>query len=79
MVAVIFLRKKTGAWGRTLSEYLRHPVMLSSAAIILVVPIGLLIARLLEFSLTTQISTAVETIVVNLCWVPPLVGWLMRK
>jgi len=25
------------------------------------------------------LSTAVETIVANLCWVPPLVGWLMRK
>lgn len=75
----IFLRKKAGAWGRALSEYVRHPVMLSSAVVVLVVPIGLLIARLLGFSPTTQISTAVETIVANLCWVPPLVGWLMRK
>ena len=63
IAGVIFLRKNTGAWGRALSEYVRHPVMLSSAAIILVVPMGLLTARLLGFSPTTQISTAVETIV----------------
>jgi hypothetical protein len=59
----IFLRKTSGAWGRALRECMRHPVMLSSAAaIILVVPIGLLTARLLGFSPTTQTLTAVETI-----------------
>jgi hypothetical protein len=79
VAGIIFLRNKAGAWGRALSEYVRHPVMLSSAAIILVVPIGLLTARLLGFSPTTQTLTAVETIVANLCWVPPLVGWVMRK
>lgn len=79
VAGLIFLRKKTGAWGRVLSEYVRHPVMLSSAVIILVVPIGLLTARLLGFSPTTQTLTAVETIVANLCWIPPLIGWVMRK
>ncbi|MGE0470592.1 MAG: hypothetical protein AB7L09_15875 [Nitrospira sp.] len=79
VAGLIFLRNKTGTWGRALSEYVRHPVMLSSAAIVLVVPIGLLTARLLGFSPTTQTLTAVETIVANLCWVPPLIGWLMRK
>ena len=79
VAGVIFLRNKAGAWGRALNEYVRHPVMLSSAAIVLVVPIGLLTARLLGFSPTTQTLTAVETIVANLCWVPPLIGWLMRK
>lgn len=75
----IFLRKRSGAWGRALNEYVRHPVMLSSAAIILLVPIGLLTARLLGFSPTTQTLTAIETIVANLCWIPPLIGWVMRK
>lgn len=79
VAGLIFIRKKAGAWGRALSEYIRHPVMLSSAAIIFVVPIGLLTARLLGFSPTTQTLTAVETIVANLCWIPPLIGWVMRK
>jgi hypothetical protein len=79
IAGVIFLRRRAGAWGRALHEYVGHPVMLASAAIVLVVPIGLLTARLVGFSPTTQISTAVETIAANLCWLPPLVGWLMRK
>jgi hypothetical protein len=37
---------------------------------------GFYIARLMGFSPTTQVYTALETTVANLCWVPPLVGWL---
>ena len=75
----MFLRRKEGTWSKAIRQYAHHPVMLTSAAIVVVVPAGLLIVRLLGFSPITQISTAVETIVANLCWVPPLVGWFMRK
>jgi len=47
--------------------------------IILLVPVGLLSARVLGFRPTTQVFTALETIVVNLCWAPPLVGWLRGR
>jgi hypothetical protein len=53
--------------------------MLASLLVILIAPIGLLVARLYGFSPTTQIYTALETIAVNLCWVPPLVGWLRKE
>ncbi|MCX8118093.1 MAG: hypothetical protein N3G78_09195 [Desulfobacterota bacterium] len=76
---LIFLRRKEGAWSRALGEYVRHPVMLTSLLIILIVPLGLLGARLIGFSPTTQTFTALETIAANLCWLPPLVGWIQEK
>jgi hypothetical protein len=33
----------------------------------------------LGFSPTTQVYTALETMAANLCWIPPLVGWLREK
>ena len=76
---LIYLRRKEESWLKTIKSYLRHPVMLASLLIIFIVPLGLLIARLLGFSPTTQTLTALETIAANLCWVPPLVGWLKEK
>jgi hypothetical protein len=73
---LIFLRKKERSWLKAVKQYIRHPVMLASLLVILIVPIGLLTARLQGFSPTTQTYTAMETIAANLCWVPPLVGWL---
>jgi hypothetical protein len=76
---LVFLWKKEGSWLKAIKQYTRHPVMLASLIVILVAPAGLLAARLLGFSPTTQIYTALETIAVNLCWVPPLVGWRREK
>jgi hypothetical protein len=76
---LIFLRKKEGFWLNAMKEYFRHPVMLTSLLIILIVPLGLFVTRILGFSPTTQTLTALETIVANLCWLPPLVGWWREK
>ena len=76
---LIFLRRKGGSWPRAIEEYIRHPVMLASLLIIFIVPIGLLVARLMGFSPTTQTFTALEAIASNLCWIPPLVGWLRER
>ncbi len=76
---LVFLWKKEGSWLKAIKQYTRHPVMLASLIVILVAPAGLLAARLLGFSPTTQIYTALETIAVNLCWVPPLVGWRRER
>ncbi|MGC9445093.1 MAG: hypothetical protein ACP5E9_09250 [Candidatus Methanospirareceae archaeon] len=76
---LLFLRRQEGAWRTAFGHYVHHPVMLASLAIILVVPFGLLSARLLGFSPTTQVYTALETMAANLCWIPPLVGWLREK
>ena len=73
---MLFLRKREETWLKTFERYIRHPVMLASLTIILIIPVGLLGARLLGFSPTTQAYTALETMVANLCWIPPLVGWL---
>ena len=75
----IFLKRKEGSWLNSISKYFHHPVMLASFIIILTVPVGLLITRIAGFSPTTQTYTALETIVANLCWVPPLIGWLKEK
>jgi hypothetical protein len=75
----IFLRKQTGSFSGAMAKYLRHPVMLTSLIIIFLVPAGLLMARFLGFSPTTQIRTALETIAANLCWTPPLIGWLTER
>jgi len=79
VAGLIFLRRTERSWRRAISHYLSHPVMLASLLIILLVPIGLLVARAVGFSPTTQTSTALETIAANLCWVPPLVGWLANR
>lgn len=76
----LFIRKRhqgrpTGAVRACLS----HPVMLAGLAVIFVVPVGLATARTLGFSPDTQVLTAVETIAANLCWIPPLVGWLSER
>lgn len=76
---LIFLRRKERSWSKALENYIRHPVMLTSLLIILIAPLGLLISRLLGFTPTTQIFTALETIAANLCWLPPLVGWLKER
>jgi hypothetical protein len=76
---MVFLRKKEDSWLKAIKQYTRHPVMLASLIVILVAPAGLLAARLLGFSPTTQIYTALETIAVNFCWVPPLVGWWRER
>jgi hypothetical protein len=76
---LIFLRRREGGWLAAAGRYVRHPVMLASLGVIVLVPLGLLAARLLGFSPTTQVRTALETIAANLCWVPPVVGWLVER
>ena len=76
---LLFLRRRSASWGEALVAYVRHPVMLASLLVVLAVPLGLLLARLLGFRPSTQVLTALETIVSNLCWVPPLAGWLWER
>jgi hypothetical protein len=79
VAGLVYLRRREGAWGGALARYLRHPVMLASLTVLLLVPLGLLGARLAGFRPETQVYTALETMAANLCWVPPLVGWLTEK
>lgn len=76
---LIFFRKKEESWLNAIKQYTHHPVMLASLLVILIVPFGLIAARAEGFSPTTQTYTALETIAANLCWVPPLVGWLRER
>jgi hypothetical protein len=76
---LIFLKKKERSWSKAIKKYIHHSVMLTSLLIIFIVPLGLWIARLLGFSPTTQTYTALETIAANVCWLPPLVGWLKER
>lgn len=76
---MLFLKRKEGSWNAAFGRYFHHPVMLASLAVITLVPLGLFGARFLGFSPTTQTYTALETIAANLCWIPPVVGWLSEK
>ncbi len=75
----IYLYRHEGNLRQTVKRYAGNPVMISSLAIILIVPAGLLTARLLSFSPTTNLLTAVETVAANLCWLPPLTGLLAER
>ena len=75
----IYLYKKEKSFLQAFKKYVKSPVMLASLIVILIVPIGLLTARLLGFSPTTNLYAALETIAANLCWVPPLVGLIVEK
>ncbi len=79
VAGLVFLARREAGLGRALGAYFRHPVMVSGLVIVLAVPCGLLLARLLGFSPTTQLATALETVAANLCWLPPLVGWLAER
>jgi hypothetical protein len=76
---LMFLRRRQGSWSSAARVYVRHPVMLASFLVVATVPFALVVARLLGFRPTTQLLTAAETIAANLCWVPPLVGWLGER
>jgi hypothetical protein len=75
----VFLHRREKTLAPALVKYFKNPVMLSSLAIILIVPLGLLAARLLGFVPDTQLHTAFETIIANVCWLPPLVGWIAER
>ena len=74
-----YLRRTSNDWSDAFARYLHSPIMMTSLGVIVLVPAGLLAARLLGFSPTTQTFTALETMAANLCWCPPLVGWLAER
>lgn len=76
---LVFYFRQERFWLKALKSYFQNPVMLASLLIVLLVPLGLFAARLAGFSPTTQVFTALETIAANLCWLPPLIGWLKEK
>jgi hypothetical protein len=75
----VFLYRREKALAPALVKYRKNPVMVSSLAIVLVVPLGLLAGRWFGFVPDTQFSTALETVIADLCWVPPLVGWIAGR
>jgi hypothetical protein len=75
----VFLYRRGEGLSGAFGAYFRHPVMVTGLAVILLVPMGLAGARFLGFSPTTQVTTALETIAANLCWLPPLVGWVRER
>ncbi|RUM29629.1 MAG: hypothetical protein DSY42_06165, partial [Aquifex sp.] len=74
-----FLSKREGSFMKGFIKFVKNPVGLTSLGIILIVPIGLLVVRLLGFSPETNTLVALETIAANLCWLPPLVGLIMQR
>jgi len=75
----LFLRRAAPTLGEAVRAWFRNPVMLAGLAVVLFVPSALLMARLLGFTPSTQVLTALEIIAANLCWAPPLAGWLSER
>lgn len=68
-----------GGLGDAAARYVRHPVMVTSLAVILSLPLVLFLVRAGGFQPDTQVKAALETIVANLCWIPPVVGSLVER
>ncbi|RMH80468.1 MAG: hypothetical protein D6674_04380 [Acidobacteria bacterium] len=79
LLGLMYMTRREGSFKKGLRAYLKSPVMLTSLGIVLLVPLGLLFARVLGLSPTTQLYTALETVAANLCWLPPLAGFLVEK
>ncbi|MEJ5338463.1 MAG: hypothetical protein ACK42C_02405 [Aquificaceae bacterium] len=75
----LFLLRRSKSLKVALRDYIKNPVMLTSLGVVLFVPLGLLVVRFVSFSPTTNLYVALETIAANLCWLPPLVGWLYER
>jgi hypothetical protein len=76
---LLHLRRRSESWKEALAKYITHPVMIAGLVVIFLVPVGLFLARTIGFSPSTQVLTALETIASNLCWIPPMVGWLRER
>ena len=79
VMGLLYLHRQDKSWASAILRYFRSPVMVASFSLILIVPFGLLAGRLLGFRPSTQVYTAIETILANLCWIPPLIGWLTQR
>ncbi len=79
VAGLVYMVRKEKSLKRGFLSYVKNPVMLTSLLVILIVPVGLLTARLLGFSPTKNLLVAFETIAANLCWLPPLVGVLWER
>jgi len=75
----LYFKRKSSSFSEAVKGYSSNPVMIAGLIIIFIVPLGLLIARLVGFVPSSQVLTAVETILANLCWIPPFVGWLIAR
>lgn len=79
IVGFVYMRRRQTGVGSAVRAYVHNPVMVTSLAVILLVPLLLFGARVVGFSPTTQVLTATETFAANLCWLPPLVGLLVER
>ena len=71
---LIFFRRREGSWGKGVGTYIQNPVMVSGLILILALPLILFLGRWVGFRPQNQMLTAAETMVANLCWIPPVVG-----
>ncbi len=75
----VYFKRREKSWPGAAASYFANPVMLTGLSVVVIVPVGLFLARVAGFSPTNQVYTALETIAANLCWLPPLVGWLHER
>jgi hypothetical protein len=79
VAGLLYELRTAESWQAGLLAFARNPVMITSVALIVAVPVGIFLARSAGFAPETQLLTALEMVVANLCWLPPLVGLLTSR
>ncbi len=79
LLGFFYMRQRSSTGIRAMQAYVKSPVMVTGLGMILMVPLGLVIARILGFSPINQSLTALEVIMANLGWLPPVVGMLAER
>ena len=69
------IRKAGSFWGG-IRMYFHDPVMVSSFTIVTLPFAGIFLVRVSGWRPDTLVLVAVEGILLNLCWIPPLTAWV---
>ena len=69
------IRKAGSFWGGV-RGYFRDPVMVSSFTIITLPFAGIYLIRAAGWRPDTLLLAALEGVLLNLCWIPPLTAWV---
>ncbi len=68
--------RRAGSFGGGVRAYFRDPVMVTSFAIVTLPFIALYLSRSAGWRPDTLFLAAFEGVLLNLCWMPPLVAWI---
>jgi len=71
--------RRAGSFGGGLRGYTRDPVMVASFTVVTLPFLALYLVRAGGWRPDTLFLAAVEAVLLNLCWVPPLAAWIWDR